>query len=109
MTTNEIIEKIREGLTGEYNVDIVYLESQADKYRRRKNGKEIENAIADLAMEIMPDDKRELLNRMMYIDGKRLDVVFAQAQQLANDRKTEESFRLTEALYTKNPHELSRD
>lgn len=101
MTTNEIIEKIREGLTGEYSVDIVYLESQADKYRPQKNGKEIENAIADIAMEIMPDDKRELLNRMMYIDGKRLDVVFAEAQKLTNERKTEESFRLTEALYTK--------
>lgn len=101
MTTNEIIEKIREGLTGEYSVDIVYLESQADKYRPQKNGKEIENAIADIAMEIMPDDKRELLNRMMYIDGKRLDVVFAEAQKLTNERKTEESSRLTEALYTK--------
>lgn len=101
MTTNEIIEKIREGLTGEYNVDIVYLEAEADKYRPQKNGKEIENAIADLALEIMPDDKRELLNRMMYIDGKRLDVVFAEAQKLIDEKKIEESFRLTEALYTK--------
>ena len=28
MTINEIMEKIREGLTGEYSVDMVYLESQ---------------------------------------------------------------------------------
>ena len=101
MTTKEIIEKIREGLTGEYSVDMVYLESQADKYRPTKNGKEIESAIADLAYEILPDDKRALLNKMMYIDGKRLDVVFADARKLIDEKKIEESFKLTEALYTK--------
>lgn len=39
MTINEIMEKIREGLTGEYSVDMVYLESQADKYRSAKTPK----------------------------------------------------------------------
>ena len=101
MTINEIMEKIREGLTGEYSVDMVYLESQADKYRSAKNAKEIESAIADLAYEILPDDKREVLNKMMYIDGKRLDVVFAEANKLIQEKKIDESFKLTEALYTK--------
>ena len=87
MTINEIMEKIREGLTGEYSVDMVYLESQADKYRSAKNAKEIESAIADLAYEILPDDKREVLNKMMYIDGKRLDVVFAEANKLIQEKK----------------------
>ena len=53
MTTDEIMKKIREGLTGEYSVDMVYLESQADKYRSAKNAKEIGSAIADLAYEIL--------------------------------------------------------
>lgn len=39
MTTDEIMKKIREGLTGEYSVDMVYLESQADKYRSAKKCK----------------------------------------------------------------------
>ncbi len=101
MTTKEIVEKVREGLTGEYNVDIVYLESQADKYRGTKNGKEIESALADIAYEILPEDRREMLNKMMYLDGKRLDKVFLEARQLIQEKKIEESFRLTEALYTK--------
>ena len=100
MTINEIMEKIREGLTGEYSVDMVYLESQADKYRSAKNAKEIESAIADLAYEILPDDKREVLNKMMYIDGKRLDVVFAEANKLIQEKKIDESFKLTEASAT---------
>ena len=87
MTTDEIMKKIREGLTGEYSVDMVYLESQADKYRSAKNAKEIGSAIADLAYEILPDDKREVLNKMMYIDGKRLDVVFAEANKLIQEKK----------------------
>ena len=82
MTVKEIMEQIREGLTGEYNVDMVYLESQADKYRSTKDGKEVESAIADLAYEILPEDKRALLDKMMYIDGKRIDVMFHEAEQI---------------------------
>ncbi len=33
MTTSEIIAKLREGLTGEYSVDMAYLEAEADRYR----------------------------------------------------------------------------
>lgn len=98
---SEIMEEIREGLTGEYSVDIVYLEAEADKYRSQKNGKEIESAISDLAYEILPADRREKLDKMMYIDGQRLDVYFAKAQKLASEKKTDESFQMTEALYTK--------
>lgn len=101
MTTEEIMEQIRAGLTGEYSVDIVYLEAEADKYQNARNAKEIGSAIADLAYEIMPDDKRALLTKMMYIDGKRLDVIFDEANKLSREKKIEESFRLTEALYTK--------
>lgn len=100
-TVDEIMEKIRDGLTGEYNVDIVYLEAEADRYRGTAQGRQIESEIADLAYEIMPEDKRAALSRMMYLDGKRLDSVFAQARQLTEQNKIEESFKLTEALYTK--------
>lgn len=101
MTTKEVLEKIRDGLSGDYVVDMTYLEHQVEKYRGEKNAKEIEDAIADLALEIMPNDKRELLNKMMYLDGKRLDQVLAEAMQLISEKKIEESFQLTEALYTK--------
>ncbi len=101
MTTKEIMEQIREGLTGEYNVDIVYLEAEADKYHKQKNGREIESAIVDLAYEILPQDRRELLNKMMYIDGVRLDNYYTRAVKLSKEGKTEESFTMSEALYTK--------
>lgn len=111
----EIVEKIREGLTGEYNVDIVYLEAEVEKLRGHKEINEIESAVADIAYEILPSDRREKLDRMMYIDGKRMDVVFANAKQLVNDaqkaklsnkqeeyqQKMDEAIKLSEALYTK--------
>lgn len=109
MTTAEVIEKIREGLTGEYSVDMVYLEAEADRYRPMKNGREIENAIADLAFEIMPEDKRALLNKMMYLDGKRLDTVFAEAQKLANEKKDGRVVSLDGGVVYQNPYELSRN
>ena len=95
MTINEIMEKIREGLTGEYSVDMVYLESQADKYRSAKNAKEIESAIADLAYEILPDDKREVLHHFRKLQSVKLRHLNIQ------EKKIDESFKLTEALYTK--------
>ena len=67
---------------------MVYLESQADKYRSAKNAKEIESAIADLAYEILPDDKREVLNKMMYIDGKRLDVALQRQTNSSRKRRS---------------------
>lgn len=101
MNIQELLAEIRQGLTGEYSVDIVYLEGQAAKYRNTPNGREIEGAIADIAYEILPEDKKQEIGKLMYLDGKRLDAVLAEAIQLVTDKKIEEAFRLTEALYTK--------
>lgn len=101
MTVEEILKEIRAGLTGEYSIDIVYLENQVKKYSGSANAQAIENGIVDIVYEILPEDKKTEINKMMYMDGKRLDTVFAEAMKLINEHKIEESFKLTEALYTK--------
>lgn len=101
MNTQEILQEIRDGLSGEYGVDMAYLEGQITKYKNHENAAEIESGIAELAYEILPDDKKEQVARMMYMDGKRLDTVMNEAIQLINEKKHEEAFKLTEALYTK--------
>lgn len=101
MNTQEILQQIRDGLTGEYGVDMAYLEGQVTKYKSHENAAEIENAIAELAYEILPEDKKEEVSKMMYLDGKRLDAVMNDALKLIDEGKSEESFKLTEALYTK--------
>ncbi len=101
MSTQEILQQIRDGLTGEYGVDMAYLEGQITKYKGEENAEEIESGIAELAYEILPEDKKEQVARMMYMDGKRLDAVMNEAIELINQKKHEEAFKLTEDLYTK--------
>lgn len=101
MNTQEILQEIRDGLTGEYGVDMAYLEGRLAKYKGHENAAEIESGIAEMAYEILPDEKKEEMARMMYIDGKRLDVIMNDAIKLIDERKDEEAFKLTEALYTK--------
>lgn len=101
MSTKEILQEIRDGLSGEYGVDMAYLEGQVTKYKNHENAAEIESGIAEIAYEILPEDKKEQVQKMMYLDGKRLDAVMNEAVQLINEGKHEESFKLTEGLYTK--------
>ena len=101
MSVKEIMQEIRDGLSGEYGVDMAYLEGQVTKYKNHENAADIESQIAELAYEILPDEKKEQVARMMYLDGKRLDAVMNEAIKLINEKKTEEAFKLTEGLYTK--------
>ena len=101
MSTKEILQEIRDGLSGEYGVDMAYLEGQVTKYKNHKDAAEIESGIAELAYEILPEDKKEQVSKMMYLDEKRLDAVMNEALQLIKDNKHEEAFKLTEGLYTK--------
>lgn len=41
MSTQEILQEIRDGLTGENGVDMVYLEGQMEKYKDHENVAEI--------------------------------------------------------------------
>lgn len=58
MSTQEILQEIRDGLTGEYGVDMAYLEGRISKYKGHENAAEIESGIAEIAYEILPDEKR---------------------------------------------------
>ena len=91
MSTQEILQEIRDGLTGENGVDMVYLEGQMEKYKDHENVAEIENGIAEMAYEMLPDEKKEEMARMMYIDGKRLDVIMNDAIKLIDQGKAEGS------------------
>lgn len=87
-TIDEIMAEARNGLTGEKSVDMVHLEHIAEEYAGTEIGKEVESQIADLAYEILPDEQKERVAKMLYIDGKRMDKVFAEAVELVNQKKS---------------------
>lgn len=100
-TVDEIVQEAKAGLTGETNVDMLHLENIVKQYARTEIGAEVESRIADLAYDILPEEKQEKLAKMLYLDGKRLDEVHLEALRLIKEKKTEEAFKLTEKLYTK--------
>lgn len=100
-TIDEIVAEAKQGLTGEESVDMLHLEHIVKEYAGTAIGKEVESRMADLAYDILPDEKKERLAKMLYIEGKRMDKVFAEALELVNQKKTKEALKLTEALYTK--------
>ena len=91
---NDIIEEIKKGLTGNAPQDAVYLQEQAVKYRKHENADEILKILSDMTFELLPKEQQEHLKNAMFIDGKRLDQVFNEANNLVKDKKLEGAVKL---------------
>ena len=62
---DEIMREITSGLTGDANEDIKYLREQGDRYKDHPMNKEILRACGRLMAQLIPEDKREELNRLL--------------------------------------------
>ncbi len=98
---NNIIEEIKNNLTGEVMADATYLNQQAIKYRHHENAEEILKALSELSFEILPEDKKQYLKDTMFIGDKRVDQVFNQANELFKERKLEEAVELMKKIEEK--------
>ena len=103
MASKEILEKIREQLTGDTDKDMKYLTSEAEKYMEDKTGdsEDIVAGISDMMFEITPDSKKNVIREKMFIGNRRMDRIYQEAEKLTSDRKTEEALKLTTQLYDK--------
>ena len=81
-TLDEIIKEINSGLTGDYKVDLKYIEEKSREYKDHEMGKEIVRACGRIMYEIIPEDVRAELNRAM-------------EQDLRDDRAVIDAIRLT--------------
>ena len=81
MDYEEIIEQIKSGLTGDIHADLVYLEQQAAHYKTHEDGLRIAEEISNTAYSILPEDRREEVNRALFYDGVRLDHLFEEARK----------------------------
>lgn len=83
MSYTEIIDEIRAGLKGESKEDLAYLEKQAVKYKEHKLAGQIIEEISKMAYEALPSEKKDEMNRMLFYNGKRLDLIFREAKSSA--------------------------
>lgn len=83
---NNIIEEIKNGLTGDQKKDMEYLQQQIMKYQNHKNAVEILKEISDMAFALLPQEKQEQFKEIMFIGNKRLDQVYNDACECAKRR-----------------------
>lgn len=65
MSYDEIMKNITHGLSGNYETDREYLQEQMEKYKDHELGKEIIRACGRILYEILPEDKKEELAKVM--------------------------------------------
>ncbi len=95
----EIISSLEAQLSGDNLKDALFLQEQAEKYSAQEGGTEIADEILKLAMSKMPQENQEYLKNMIYIGERRLNQVYQEALNLANQHMTAKSLVLTKQLY----------
>lgn len=70
-----VMKEITSGFTGEFTEDFTYLQKQMEKYKDHEMGKEILRACGRLLYNMIPDDKREKLNKAINNDAAGTDAV----------------------------------
>ena len=96
---NKILTSIEEKLTGDTLKDMLFLQEQAAVYTEQQENAEIADAIVQLAMSKMPQENQDYLKKMLYIGERRLNAVYDEAVNLANQHLTAKSLTLTKQLY----------
>lgn len=82
MTVHEVTALCREGLVGELDTDLAFLEQQMRRFSGEKNADELLAAINEIALEQLPEEQRNYFFETTCINGKRLDIVFRDAMKL---------------------------
>lgn len=101
MTSNEIKKSIRKQLTGDFEKDKQFLSDKSEEYMK-ENDEEGISAVIDLLSEIMPEEYQKSIMRIMYINGKRLDKIYADIiEMLKSKQNLENALKLAEELYSK--------
>lgn len=60
---NKIMHKITAGLTGDQKADLAYLVEQTEAYKDHEPGQEIVRACGRLIYDLIPEEKRDLLDK----------------------------------------------
>lgn len=95
----DIILAIQNQFTGELSKDMQLLEAEIAKYSRQKDSAEIAEKLLEIAKDMIPEEQKEYLKKTIYIGDRRLDRVYAEAQQLMKNRETAKALALTKELY----------
>ena len=100
MAENKILEELRAKLTGSAEEDHRFLRAEAERFAEKKNVEGVE-AATQLLIELMPQSQKDEIERLITLDGMRLDKVHEKIVKLINEKNTTEAKALAERLYKK--------
>ncbi|MGZ9587360.1 tetratricopeptide repeat protein [Paenibacillus marinisediminis] len=98
MEYKQIIEKIHNGLTGNSEADIQYLQAQAEEYKHHGQSREIIRAIGKMIYDCLPADKRAAFAQAVSQDEQNVQAQLEQAVSLVAQGELEQAKGLIESL-----------
>lgn len=101
MNVNELLAICNGSLTGDLDTDLAFLQTQMKRHAQDENATELLNAVSDLALSLLPAEQQEKLKETTFVNGKRLDAVYHDAQEQVNAKKFDEAAMTLRALTNK--------
>ena len=100
MAYNDILAELRAKLGDSPEENEKILKAEGEKFAADGNYDGLK-AVGEIIIENMPEERRNELDRLTHIDGKRLDEVYADIEALVKEKKYLEALPIAEKLYKK--------
>lgn len=98
---DSIMREITGGMSGDSKADMAYLQDQMEKYKDHEMRKEIIRACGRLMYELIPDDKKEELAKLINNESSGTDAALEEVHFNIYKKDFDKALRITEALVTK--------
>lgn len=106
MSYNDILNDLRAKLGDSEEENDKMLKAQAEAFANSGNIDGV-NAVGELMLERMPEERRAEITRLTHIDGVRMDEYYNQIVKLINDKMLVEAKTMAEKLYLKITQEYT--
>lgn len=100
MEENKILAELKAKLTGSAEDDNKFLRAEAERFAAEKNLEGVD-AATQLLIELMPEGQRAEIDRLIHIDGMRLDEMHDKIMALIKEKNMTEAKSFAERLYKK--------
>lgn len=101
MNLDTILRKITDGLSGNNEADIVYLQKQAEKYQNHKYGKEIMRACGRMMYELIPEEQKDGIGQLIANDAMGLEMLMKEIRFNIYEKNYDKALQLSKALVLK--------
>lgn len=98
---DSIMREITSGMSGDAKTDIAYLQDQMEKYKEHEMGKEIIRACGRLMYELIPDDNKEEIEKLINTESHGTDAVLEEVRFNIYKKDFDKALRIMDALVTK--------